>query len=90
MSYDIIGGTDSDYNDLFDYIDTFPAYAHVLESSWVVQSNKSATVIRDEIHAATTVKIRVMITAMGNGDAAYLKNTDIDYLIANLGWKSPQ
>lgn len=90
LSYDVVNGDNDDYDNLFEYIDTFPAYAHILKSSWVIKSSKKAYVIRDEINAITTSNVRVLITEMDEGErAASLKNNDIDYLVNNLGWRSP-
>jgi len=90
LSYDIIDGTDKDYENLFKHIHKSLAYSHILKSSWVIKSNKSAETLRDELKNSTTADIRIMVTALGLGDAAFLAKTKIDYLVRNLGWKIDQ
>ena len=89
INYDIIDGTDDDYEVLFEEIMKCPAYAHVLKSGWVVKSNEKANVIRDRLQNAVSANLHVLVTSMQGNDAAVLENSDINYLVKNLGWKSP-
>ena len=88
LSYDIVGGSDEDYEDLFKQIRKFPAYSHVLKSSWIVSSNKSASVIRDELTNAISADIRILVTGMRGNDAAFMQKSKVNYLVKNLDWTS--
>ncbi len=50
ISYDLNNGEDSEsYDDVKEYIESFPNYAKALYSQWVVESEKSVADIRDEL-----------------------------------------
>lgn len=49
ITYDLIGPKNRDYENISEKIKNFPRWAHVLESAWIVKSEKSTKEIRDEL-----------------------------------------
>ncbi len=47
VSYDI--PEDSDYSSLIEQMKSYPAWWHSLESTWLIRTNKSCRVVRDEL-----------------------------------------
>lgn len=47
ISYDLI--SNKDYSKLYEAIRNYGAFAHVLESVWIIKSTKSSTNIRDDL-----------------------------------------
>lgn len=46
VSYDLIG--DKDYDEIHEYLKSFEKWAKPLESFWLIQTEKTASQIRDE------------------------------------------
>lgn len=58
------------YNELYDYIKGFPAWAHITESTWFISSTKSCSDIRDEIKKIVDSDDRIFIAQL-TGSAAW-------------------
>ena len=49
ISYDLNSAEPSDYTKLSDCIKSFGVWAHITESTWAINTDKTAKEIRDEI-----------------------------------------
>ena len=60
ISYDLISpGTD--YDELYEYLQSFPQSKHPLESVWVVKTDKKQDAIRDELKKIVDTNDKVLI-----------------------------
>ena len=73
-----------DYSDLYDYIKSFSAWAHITESVWFVSSDKTCASIRDELKQVVDSNDRIFVAEL-TGVAAW-RNVlcDSDYLKKHL------
>lgn len=69
------------YQVLYDVIQTHTRWAHVLESTWAIESNKTAAQIRDELSLYIDHDDGIIVTSAA-GDAAWigLQNSVSDWL----------
>lgn len=58
------------YNDLYAALKSFPAWAQVAESSWVVHSNSNSSGIHDYIKRTVDANDRVFVARL-TGEAAW-------------------
>ncbi len=68
ISYDLVQ-PGRDYTRLFQAIKAYPNWAHVLESVWIVQSNGSASAIRDDLKGHIDSNDKLLVTRL-QGDWA--------------------
>lgn len=73
-----------DYSDLYTYLKNYFTGAHIAESVWFVSSDKSCSVIRDEIKQLVDSNDRIFVAEL-TGTAAW-RNVlcDSNYLKDNL------
>lgn len=73
-----------DYSDLYDYIKSFSAWAHITESVWFISSEKSCVDIRNDLNKLTDSNDRIFVAEL-TGVAAW-RNTicKSDFLKENL------
>ena len=69
VSYDLCN-ENNNYDDLYKYLKSFPAWAHITESTWFISSEKSCTTIRDEIHYIVDSDDRIFVAEL-TGTAAW-------------------
>lgn len=63
ISYDLRG--ERDYEDLYEAIKAYGAWAHILESTWAVVSNDSARAILDNLRQYTDDDDGVFVVKSG-------------------------
>ncbi len=79
VSYDLCN-ENKNYDDLYKYLKSFPAWAHITESTWFISSEKACTTIRDEIHDVVDSDDRIFVAEL-TGTAAWRNLIcDSDYL----------
>ena len=73
-----------DYSDLYNYIKSFSAWAHITESVWFISSEKSCVDIRNDLNKLTDSNDRIFVAEL-TGVAAW-RNTicKSDFLKENL------
>jgi hypothetical protein len=59
VTYDL-SAPGRDYQRLYEYLKTYP-YAHVVESTWVIKTYKTAATVRDEIAARVDNNDKVLV-----------------------------
>jgi hypothetical protein len=70
ISYDLISpGTD--YDELYEYFQSFPKSRHPLESVWVVKTNKKQDTIRDELMRIVDANDKVLVVDITSCAAAW-------------------
>ncbi len=63
ISYDLIG-PNRDYNAVIKRIETYPASVSVLESVWIVMTDKTAPEIRNDISSAMDSNDRIFVARL--------------------------
>lgn len=69
ISYDLMN-PGKDYSDLYERIKSYQAWAHVLESVWVVKSSSSAVQIRDNLMQVMDSNDKLFVAKL-SGEAAW-------------------
>jgi len=67
ITYDLAAG--GDYEELINQIKSYKRWAHITLSTWAVNSDKSATEIRDELDALMPDGSRVFVIRSGGAAA---------------------
>jgi len=75
ISYDLIG-PNRDYNAVIKRIETYPASVTVLESVWIVMTDKTAPEIRNDISTVLDGNDRIFVAKL-TGHAAW--NNNLEY-----------
>ena len=70
VSYDLKGATPTQYETVAERIKSIGAWGKVLESTWVVVSDKSAIEIRDHISSVLSSNDRLLVVE-SNHEAAW-------------------
>lgn len=70
ISYDLKESDTKDYDVLFEYIKSYGTWAHITESLWAVQTDKSAVAIRDELKEKVKKDSALFVIKSG-GEAAW-------------------
>ncbi|HIE8455886.1 TPA: CRISPR-associated protein Cas2 [Bacillus cereus] len=63
ITYDLIG-PNRDYDKISEKIKTYPRWAHILESVWVIKSDKSTKEIRDELLSSIDNNDRLFVSRL--------------------------
>jgi len=72
------------YNELYDYIKSFTAWAHITESTWFISTDKTCIDIRDHIIKLTDSNDRIFVAEL-TGTAAWQNVIcDSEFLKKNL------
>lgn len=72
ISYDLNGGEDADaYDDVIEYIESFPEYAKALYSQWVVESPKTSSDIRSELKNIVDNDDVILVVKVDSGWASF-------------------
>ncbi|MGB3252268.1 CRISPR-associated protein Cas2 [Buttiauxella gaviniae] len=82
ISYDLI--KNKDYSSLIEKIKSYGTWAKVLESTWIVSSNKSAIAVRDDILSVMDDDDRVFVIKTTNYAAWRHVQCSNDWLIEHL------
>lgn len=72
VSYDLKDSSDN-YDELIDKIKSYPRWAHINKSVWLVKSNTSAADIRDDLKKVINTKDSIFVGGL-TGEAAW-RNT---------------
>lgn len=83
ITYDLCK-SGKNYDELYDYIKSFPQWAHITESTWFVSSTKSCSTIRDEILEVVDSDDRVFVGELTGVSAWYNVLCKNDYLKSHL------
>lgn len=85
ITYDL-SAPERHYKRLSDYLKTYP-FAHVVESTWVIQTAKSAKTVRDEIRSIVDRDDKVLVIQTTR-EAAWigLSGNIGEWLIGHLGY----
>lgn len=83
VSYDLCN-SGKNYNDLYEYLRKFPAWARITESTWFISSNKSCAAIRDEIKDIVDCDDRIFVAELTGVAAWYNVLCKSDYLKEHL------
>lgn len=70
ISYDLKESDSDDYEKLFEYIKSYGTWAHITESLWAIQTDKSAVQIRDMLKAKVKKESALFVLKSG-GEAAW-------------------
>ena len=70
ISYDLNDAETNEYNQLFDYIQSFSTWAHITKSLWAVKTDKTVVEIRDAIKDIVPAESRIFVIKSG-GVAAW-------------------
>lgn len=83
ITYDLCN-SGKNYDDLYDYLKSFPSWAHITESTWFISTSKSCVTIREEIDNIIDSDDRIFVAEL-TGVAAW-RNVicNSDYLKKNL------
>lgn len=86
ISYDLINKGIYDYEVLIDYIKTYSTWAKPLESTWLVKTTKTVSVVRDEIknHVSNGDKILVVDVTGANWGTSFVSKNVTDWMKENL------
>lgn len=79
VSYDLCN-SGKNYNDLYEYLRSFSAWARITESTWFISSNKSCATIRDEIRNIVDSDDRIFVAELTGVSAWRNIICDYDYL----------
>ena len=69
ISYDLNSAEPSDYTKLSDCIKSFGVWAHITESTWAINTDKTAKEIRDEISNFMPEGSRLFVVRSGLSSA---------------------
>ena len=83
ITYDLCK-SDKNYNALYEYIKSYPVWAHITESTWFISTDKTCVTIRDEINGIIDSNDRIFVAEL-TGVAAW-RNVicESDFLKKNL------
>lgn len=83
ITYDLCN-SEKNYNELYEYLKSFPSWAHITESTWFVSTDKTCVDIRNELNEITDSDDRIFVAEL-TGVAAW-RNTlcNSDYLKEHL------
>lgn len=83
ITYDLCN-SEKNYDELYEYIKSFPSWARITESTWFISSSKSCVDIRNEINKIIDSDDRVFVCSL-TGEAAW-RNVicNSDYLKKHL------
>ncbi len=70
ISYDLISPR-TDYEELYDYLQSFRQSKHPLESVWVVRTNKKQDAIRDELKEIVDANDKILVVDITGCAAAW-------------------
>ena len=59
VSYDLTKPDSEDYDNLIERIEKFPECGHILKSSWIINSNKTASEIKKSLINTVEKNIRI-------------------------------
>lgn len=83
ISYDLIA--DKDYSKLYEAIENYGSFAHILESVWIVKSSSSSSEIRDNLKHYIDSDDKLFVAKL-TSEAAWrnLSKEDSDWIKSNL------
>jgi hypothetical protein len=61
ISYDLKDGKEEDYNNLYEAIKKYGAWAHITESTWAIVTEIDPTTIRDELKEIVPEKSSIFV-----------------------------
>jgi len=72
ISYDLNDGEDSDaYDEIIEYLESFPEHAKALYSQWVVESSKTSSEIRSELKNIVDDNDVILVVKVESGWASF-------------------
>jgi hypothetical protein len=73
------------YQPLYDYIKSFSGWCHLLESLWLVKTNKTAVQVRDELNRLVDANDKVAtFNVTGVAWATNFSNPQVDWLYGHM------
>lgn len=80
ISYDL-QQPGQEYDDLHDAIRSYPAYSHILESTWLISTSTSAaSEIRDDLSEHVDGNDKILVTKIGSAWATNFTNDHTDWM----------
>lgn len=75
------------YQPLYDYIKSFAAWCHLLDSLWLVRTNKSVSDVRDELKRVVDANDKVAVFDVTQDSwATNFSNTQTEWLKDHIGF----
>lgn len=75
------------YQPLYDYIKSFDGWCHLLESQWLVRTNKSAATVRDELRGVVDANDKVAtFNVTGVAWATNFSNSQTEWMHRHMGY----
>lgn len=82
VSYDLIG-PNRDYDKIIGKIKTYSSWARVLESVWVIKTDKTATQLRDDLFSAMDGNDKLFVAQLSGSAAWYNLPEDVTSWLKN-------
>jgi len=83
VTYDLCA-PNRDYTDLINAIKSYPGWARICESSWLIVSDRSCVAIRDHLKSYIDSNDRIFVASLTGEAAWYNVICDPNYLKQNL------
>jgi hypothetical protein len=85
VAYDLVDPDEDDYERLIEHLKTYPNWAHVQKSVWVLVSSMSASTVREDIRRFIDMNDKLFVLKSGREAAWWPPGTELDgWLEANL------
>lgn len=76
ISYDLKNKSTETYQDLFKKLESFEEYRHILESGWIIKSNKNVQQVYEEMLPYFKSNDRFFINKLADNIQGFLDDSD--------------
>lgn len=82
VSYDL-SSPKRNYNDLYKRLESYDEWAHIMQSTWCIETTRSATDVRDHLKKVIDADDHLIVVEFGASWASWL-NSDMNDWIKKL------